>query len=44
MIGVDIEAENKFSYFGYICLIQISTEQNETFLIDTLAIEKEEVK
>ena len=42
-IGVDIEESRKYSYIGYICLIQISS-QDKVYLIDTLKLRKELIK
>ena len=39
-LGVDIEESRENSYLGYICLIQIATEDN-VFLIDTISLRKE---
>ena len=38
-LGVDIEESREYSYLGYICLIQIATEDS-IFLIDTLKLRK----
>eukprot|EP01022_Parablepharisma_sp_SALTPOND_P019924 TRINITY_DN349_c0_g1_i1.p2 TRINITY_DN349_c0_g1~~TRINITY_DN349_c0_g1_i1.p2 ORF type:complete len:724 (-),score=92.43 TRINITY_DN349_c0_g1_i1:6739-8910(-) len=43
MLGVDIENDSTHTYFGSICLIQISTT-DRTYLIDTLSIPREVVK
>jgi ribonuclease D len=38
MIGVDLENNHLKSYNGFLCLIQISTIQNENYLIDAIKL------
>ena len=37
-IGIDLENHHLKSYEGYLCLIQITTPDYETFVIDVLAL------
>jgi len=42
ILGVDVENDSNHSYYGKVCLIQISTT-DQTFIIDTISIESDKV-